>query len=437
MSPDLLADLTLDAVIARHPGIPGLARALDPEEGAALAAAAGVIAGGVAAHGDGARRRDAYEVSRIRLKRDRSVSVALRPIAGAGPWLLVRALRPADWATKAAKDLRVARERGLIGAAYAGDALLVVPAAADRALALQRLARLGLRLEGVGPQRDPDPSHPGEPWGEPEAVPRGSHWGNHWGNPEQDRGGAVSGGRLRARGDDLDGAPGVLRAARTLSYNPARRWVGVAASASAGGPRRLLRLHAGARRPHLEPYVEGIPLDVTRLSSDEAEELRRTLGAGLSGRGAPPRGRDEGLSAALDRVASGLADLHPRLGERARAVVRRLGEHPQTLGRRVPAHGDLSPDQVIRGDDGDLHVIDWDRWGWWPCGWDSATWTAQAVLEGVAEPNAPALLTEDEPAPAVLAAAALLRSPDPFRRMRADWPAATLRLLDHAEGVLG
>ncbi len=417
MSPDLPAAPSLASVATRNPGIPGFAVALDPARVAALAVAGGVLSDGAVAIGPD--RRDggvgggavSYEVSRLRLKRDRSLSVALRPVSGAGPWLLARAVRSEDWATKAAKDLVAAERRGLPSAACAECSLLVVPAAADRHLALDRLAREGVRL--------------GDP-------PPGSE-----------------------RRELLPGhAPAILDVARTLSYNPSRRWVGLAPAGRGDGPRRLLRLHAGRPRPEVEPYVEGTPLatpasgptpgpadaptgGLAAFPSGWAEELAEALAAELAARGEPPRSPRADLTDALDRVATSLADLDPGWGQRVGPLVQRLVSSREALRPQAPAHGDLSPDQVIRGDDDRLHLIDWDRWGWWPRGWDSATWTAQAVLDGAATPGTCSALLGKRPAPTVLAAAALLRSPDAFRRLRHDWPAATLRLLEHAEAVLG
>lgn len=378
-------DLTLNSVIARHPGVPGMGLVLDPRRVSHLAALAGIIPPESSHRGTGS----GYAVSRLRIKRNRSVSVGLRPTTGTGSWLLARATRPEDWATKAAKDVRAAQRRGLAAGIDRDAAVVVVPMMADRRLPLDRLHVGRSHREGVG-------------------------------------------------------------AARTLSYNPGRRWVGVvdpAPAAGTGAPGRLLRVYAGQRRPVISAFVAGTPLDHSASAQEWAlaggpgealaAELTEALSRGLAVRGRPPRRSRDDLVNALAATSVSLGDLHPEVRMRAGRVLRRISRHLDDLHLTSPAHGDFSPDQVIRRHDGGLHVIDWDRWGWWPHGWDAATWAARAVVEGVMDATSPPPAIGASPAPAVLAAAALLRCPDPFRRMRPDWPAATVRLLDFAEGAWG
>lgn len=414
---------TLESVCARHPELPGLAALLDPARRAAVLAP---IVGDAP-----------MEVARLRLKPGTSVSLALRPAtrsasgAAAGSadadgtaargWWRVRAFAPEPFAPKAAKE-RVAAESHRLPVLVDEDLRIVVsPAETDRDL-------------------------------------RGLAW-------------------LRPDSGCLVAVKGRARTVHTLSYNPDRRWVGVARDPHCR-PRSVLRLHEGDRRMHVEPWAAGRPWGV----GDEGllPALRDAVAAGLATR---PGRRQGGIAtgdadarndwdarndrdARLDGIAADDGDARPfetthlapaarflacldeGWGARADRVVRAIGPRLATLGR-APAHGDLSPDQVVVGEDGAVHVLDWDRAGCWPVGWDAATWAAgstlflpaaPADLTAPATPAAPAApdapLTDQAPHPAVAAAAALLYTPDPFRRQLPDWAAATERLLARAEEAL-
>jgi aminoglycoside phosphotransferase (APT) family kinase protein len=94
---------------------------------------------------------------------------------------------------------------------------------------------------------------------------------------------------------------------------------------------------------------------------------------------------------------------------------------------RVVLHGDLSPDQVLVRDDGTAVLLDLDRIALGPSGWDGAQWTAAQLATG--EDRLPAPVPAP---PALLAAACLLRAPEPFRRLRPGWAELTSNLLDTA-----
>lgn len=349
----------LPDVAARHPQVPGMLDILDDERRTALLE--GLVPG-------------RYVVSRLRLKRDRSLSAALAPAEGQGPWLLARAVRHTDWETKAAKDIHSVTRRGTPAVIRTQEALLVAGAAADRRL--RPLARL---------------------------------------RPDSGETATVAGCR---------------RIVRTLSYNPARRWVGRATDSQ--GETVTVRLHAGQQYPQFEEWVEGRPFaqapdaDVDRLAACLADALGRRAQR-------PPR---HDVLRAVAVIPDALDDIEPRWGARARRLVRRLHDDPTPFDASALAHGDLSADQVVVADDGTLHILDWDRHGFWPVGWDTATWLSDGVMTGVVPAGSTAPLLGASPHPTVVAAAALLRLPDPFRRQRDQWVDETARLFDHAETVM-
>lgn len=204
---------------------------------------------------------------------------------------------------------------------------------------------------------------------------------------------------------------------RTLSHNPSRRWVGLATT---DDERWVLRLHHN-RPAQVLPWQTGRmwrPGDPWPdiLTSSEA----RARLAGFTQR--------IDLCARVDAAVLGLRMLHEPWGDRAATLARCLH---QPLGRMVhaPAHGDLTFDQVVV-DDGRASILDWDEAGLWPVGWDAATWVAGLIVAGWDEAG---IVEPYAIHPAVAAAAAILRGPEPFRRRWPDWVARTEALLDHAE----
>lgn len=373
---------TTASVCARQPDLPGLAAMLDP---ARRAAALAPIVGDLP-----------MEVTRLRLKPGTSVSFALRPAAEARAelaagrahgWWRARAFAPEPFLPKADKEC-VAAERHRLPVLVDEDLRLVVsPAETDRDL-------------------------------------RGLAW-------------------LRPDSGSLVAVQGSPRTVHTLSYNPDRRWVGVARDPF-GRPRSVLRLYSGDRALHVDPWAPGRPWSADD-ATDRYPDLERALREGLATRvgppgspgspGGPARGFDLDQ---LDQAARFLATLDEGWGERAHAVVRAVGPRLGAV-ELVPAHGDLSPDQVVVDEDGRVSVLDWDRAGWWPLGWDSATWEAGSTLFLPGTPASPEdcrLPGHRAPEAVVRAGASLLYTPDPFRRQLPDWAAGTERLLARAEAGL-
>lgn len=314
-----------------------------------------------------------YLLERLRLKPGTSVTAILRSRRTTAR-LLARGLAPQLWEAKRHKDIRAARRAGLGAAELSQARTIVTPAAADRHLGA---------LSALRPDTGID----------------------------------VAVGGLTGR-------------AATLSHNPARRWVG---RLDGDDGSFLLRLH-GTCPVEVRPWTSGRSWR-TGDPVPAAQVLRESVAPGDEPRSLQRASRP---FESLRSAASGLDAIHRPWAVRAHAVVAAVAP---ALGRLplAPAHGDLSPDQlVIGGDDRRVTVLDWDRAGWWPCGWDAASWVAARVRDGVppetALAEAAALGT---PAAPVLAAAAILRCPEPFRRRHRDWAAATHRLLEVASASAG
>lgn len=363
------------AVTARHPGLPGLALVLDVDR--LRTALAALVPPEVAA---------TAVVERLRVKPGASVraGVRLEGPDGRSPRVLVTARAADDWEAKARKEVDAARRAELPACVEPATRVLLAPAAADRAL--RGLARLR-----------PDTGL---------AVRR----------PREARGG----------GDVV---------ATTLSYNPGRRWVGrLDPAPGTDGTSLLVRRHADGDAEVL-PWVPGrpwAPADGTDAVRARLVEHAAGRHDGHPGAAAEARRRLErsvtaavgGLGVLDDGWASRAGQLLPRL--RAR-----LAHEPL-----APAHGDLSPDQVVVGPDGALHVLDWDRAGLLPRGWDAASWdAAQRATTAAAQPVP--LGGAGRPSGAVVAAAHLVRAVEPFRRRHPAWPDAVEDLLAVAEDALG
>ena len=305
---------TNESVSAQHPDLPGLAAVLDPERRAEVLAP--IV-------GD-----PPMEVARLRLKPGTSVALALRPATGARRdlnagrphgWWRVLAFAPEPFAPKADKE-RIAAERTHLPILVDRELRLVVsPAETDRAL-------------------------------------RGLAW-------------------LRPDSGCLVSVEGRPRTVHTLSYNPDRRWVGMARD-PLGRERSVLRMYADDGTLHVEPWADG-----RAWSAGDSPDLLPALGAALAAglhrrfgadRGAAVRGFD---LAQLDQAARFLAGLDQEWGERADAVARSIA--PRLGGLDLaPAHGDLSPT----------------RW-WWTttarCTCSTGTVPASGPPVGTPPPGAP------------------------------------------------
>lgn len=392
------------ALVARYPELPGLATLLDCDELTRICSA-----------WDGA-----YEVERLRLKPGASVTAVMRPASGAGPrpWLLARGLAPHPWATKRGKDIRAAeraRER-MLDAGVPCDSpafveneerrVLVTPAIGDR------------RLRGLGSML-PDTGMPV-------------------------RLGAV------ARRDELSpevaarlGDRGRMGTVRTMSHNPARRFVGHWAPLDGDDAGWLVRLHADRPREIVE-FVPGrhwtVGDEVPPIVALAAERARADAEAGRSWR--RPHVRHALKGAAIGIAAFDVAglDWSGRASRLASELIVRLADTEAEA-----AHGDFSADQLVVDDTGHVCVLDWDRAAYWPLGWDAATWL---VTTSLSAPQAGECSSRDRstglrveqsatsggrPSGDVVAAAALLRAPEPFRRRYPDWVGLTEGLLALAE----
>lgn len=351
------ADLALpdtEAIVTGQPRLPGLAVVLTPK---LLAECVKPLVGD-----------QPYAISRLRLKTDTSLAASVRPVAGPGRWLLLRAYAPGHPGAKADKDTLWAGRHHLPVVEYPQHRMVLTVAAADRHLNLIRALR---------PQLRRSPGHPA----------------------------------------DLGGVA-------TLSYNPFRRWVG-AERDELGRPRWILRLETGSRRPLRTPWIPGRQWE----DSDDPELLLRALRCGITHhleQHGPSTPRHD-LPHAMERAAHWFLSLHPPWGERLVRLLPGLVDRVANIPL-APAHGDLSADQVVVGTDGQVHVLDWDRFGRWPQGWDVASWRAAAIANGnvAVAPLGPCQ-------PVVAAAAALLRSPEPFRRQYPQWPQRTEELVRAAE----
>lgn len=407
------------ALVQRYPELPGLEILLDPE----------ALAGFVGAWGAG------YGVERLRLKPGASVTAVMRPPCGRRPWLLVRGLAPHPWRTKRAKDIGAAQrayehlvEAGVPVEAVAAPAvivdqsrrILITPAIGDR-----RLPGLRSLLPDTGV-----------------AVPlAAAAWREHLAPDVIDR----LGDRSR------------LGTVHTLSHNPARRFVGHWAPLDGDGPGWLVRLHSDRPREIVE-YIPGRPWAPSDVHPDigalAAERERADAAAGRVW-------ARHDLGAALEAAAAGVAALDVAGSEWSERSARLASELTTRLADRAvePAHGDFSPDQLVVSPRGEVCVLDWDRAGLWPAGWDPATWSVTAQLaplpHAAAHPSClaglmrPGAVSEESVPRAetttglregghdtiVEAAAALLRAPEPFRRRYPDWAEFTEALIERAENL--
>ena len=238
------------------------------------------------------------------------------------------------------------------------------------------------------------------------------------------------------------------RGAGALSYNPARRWVGRTGSG-------VLKVHAQAPPPGVAALIGAPPAALAEhlVAGRVDRDGRRVRSPWMPG--APPRPGDG------DAVAAALAALHaapPPAGlpvldagvavraahaaacavvdvlpaERARVLrlLTVLGECAHRWPEpTVLVHGDFSPDQVLVHD-GRAVLLDLDRAATGPADWDWAQWTVSQIAEGGLELPAPAPVH-----PLSALTAALLRAPEPFRRLRPDWPGGVAAVLDHADAA--
>lgn len=424
-----------DDLVVRERALPALPVLLDDERLTAMLRESGWVA-----------PDELARVDRIRLKSGTRVQAAIRS-SPRGRWMLANAFSAASWG-KADKDLQVAQRRELPMVVQEDLLLVVLDVRGDRDLPMLRSVR------------------PDDPAGL-----------RH---------------RVVAALDEAGVAGGCRRlTATTIAYNPARRWVGAlhaedpepSGRRQGGNPLALLKVHADPLTAEHAAHVAGLLATVgvqtpaTVLLDDgmvasawvpgrEADPTSRphaeavaTLLARLSavrwGSTASTRmppldlpGLDhlprldhrailEGARAATDT----LNQLDPVAGARACAVLEVLAsalthciDHASARNDAVLVHGDFSVDQVVIGANGAI-LLDLDRAAAGPRGWDAASWMAAQVSAGVPLGQVTAVPDTAVPAP-LLAAAALLRTPEAWRRRRPGHTATTAALLDLAEVAL-
>lgn len=368
---------TGESVAERHSDIAGLGVVLDPERRAEL------LTPLVGAHGaEGSR------IERLRLKPGTSLTVALRvPVPngdGRERWWRLRAFADQPWPSKSRKEQARALDAGRPALVDEDLRVVVVPAETDR--------KLGL-LQALLPDSGVLVRLPGE------AAERGPRW------------------------------------LRTLSYNPDRRWVGVAHDAE-DRPRELLRLYSSGTLD-VSAWMPGRPWSAAdntdaALTAQVAPSLAASLEA------AQARGitlKDKGGAAArLFGAVTMLTAIDADLAQRAHFLSEQISPELRRTPT-APAHGDFTTDQVVI-DDGRPGLLDWDHAGLWPRGWDAATWEAGQIRDGARPWDVTPLPGVEAPSPAVRAAALLGYVPDPFRRQLPNWGAATLDLISSAEETL-
>lgn len=318
-------------------------------------------------------------VDRLRYKPSTVLRAAVAP-RGEGPWWLLTAHSPGSW-RKVGKDLRAAAKTG--GRVVVDESLRLVltPAASDRALP---------QLRGLAPDTRTLAHNPAR-----RAVLRD-----------------VRADRCRKVHADPHTARRNLRATQALQRH------GIPVPDTELGGRHVVH----------SAWVEGRPVgpdDEPRV----AELLTRL--AQVDTTGLPVlAGRD--LRAMVARAVAGTPDLDRGFTDRLWRTAGdwdRLAAGAAALDPRGFAHGDLSPDQLLRHRGG-IVVLDVDRACRAPHGWDAASWTAAQAMGGT-------FSVVGETPPMLLAAAALVRAPEPFRRRRSGWAASTRRLLALAELAVG
>ncbi|HEB54683.1 MAG TPA: aminoglycoside phosphotransferase family protein [bacterium] len=231
------------------------------------------------------------------------------------------------------------------------------------------------------------------------------------------------------------------QAPRTRLATDAVRLGGVSA------PRCLAVPHP---RLMIEEHVEGTPWRAERVvSGDDLAAVAQAI-CRVHAAEAPPELPVHDAVAELDlalRCVDDLRRIDPALGARAAVIVDRLSAHVPTQDDLVLSHGDLHPEQLLLGER--VGLVDFDRACRAPRVHDLATLRAH-LLSGAgaagADPLFEAILAEYERSGRHVAAAdlawwsasALLRlAIGPFRRLRADWPAASAQGLAAAEHCLG
>jgi hypothetical protein len=247
-----------------------------------------------------------------------------------------------------------------------------------------------------------------------------------------------------------------------LRHNPARRMVAVLKS---NGERWALKAHAHrGHGDHARRLARTVPDWAVAPLAGSSRDGRLVAHQWVRGRPALPGSDDEAVVAALRALhgsprvqglprldgpalhasaaagVAGLSVFDPEVADLARGLLpslRRALEATPGIGRRagpVLLHGDLSPDQVVV-DGARAVLLDLDRACLGPAGWDAATWLAGQLATGGRDDPLP--LPVAPPEPGLVAAAALARAPEPWRRRLPDRGAAAAGLVALAARDLG
>jgi Phosphotransferase enzyme family len=257
--------------------------------------------------------------------------------------------------------------------------------------------------------------------------------------------------------------PGLPRGEVTpLRHNPARRLVAVLES---HGERWVLKAHAQrGHGDHARRLAGAVPDWAVAPLAGTSRDGRLVAHQWVPGRPARPGSDDAAVVAVLEALhgsppveelprldvaalraaavagVAGLAVFDPEVADFARGLLPSLGRvlevTPSGRGESRPVllHGDLSPDQVVV-DGATAVLLDLDRACVGAAGWDAATWLTGQVAAGGRDDPVP--LPVEPPEPGLVAAAALARSAEPWRRRLPDRGVAAAGLVALAARDLG
>ena len=405
------------AVAARDPGLPGLALLLDADRLAAVLAKRLPDCGLV-------RLRPSY----LRYKPETSC------LAG---FIAETAFGRVDLAAKAYKPRRYAVERIRSLPDGLGSVVGPIALALDDAAVMVRIVPYDRDLEAL--PRLVDPDRRARFLGKLVPMLEGCSWRVLRHKPGRRHIGVlVADGRTRA----------IVKLYAAAHFDQAR--LGARFAAGNGGPALL-----GCSRRHgvlASAWQPGRSLAEIVADDPLAAESVAAAGRALAAvhdcwpGDLQPRPLGDAAAAVL-AAADSLARLAPDL---AAPTLRLAGQVAELVlaapGRPVPLHGDFSADQVVVGQDG-VRLIDWDRAGTGPRGFDLGSFIARLEADALAlgKPRPEALRARFADAYAGTAgrrpealrlwtAAALLRlAGEPFRQRRPDWPKLTRALLARVE----
>ena len=220
-------------------------------------------------------------------------------------------------------------------------------------------------------------------------------------------------------------------------------------------PRRLGR----SRRFHLAAleWLEGEPLVEAMAAAPDAADPGRAVGAALSRlhvqkpKKLTTTWTADRYAAALSDGAAAIAEIAPRLGERAAAIARRIGEKLTTRHWRAnrSIHGDCAAEQMLL-QDATVAVVDFDRAGYGDPRIDLGTFRgrllydvmvgvlerhrADACFEGLLdEYRAESKKDVTRKLDRFTAASLLQLAVEPFRLRRRDWSELLEQILDEAD----